>query len=97
MNTRKQYTKEFKLDAISLVTEQGYSRSEAASSLGINAQMLGRWIKEQQTDDGQAFRGNGKLTPEQAEIRKLKEENRRLKMEKEILKKATVFFARETR
>ena len=59
--------------------------------------MLQRWIKESESDEGQAFRGNGKLTPDQAEIRRLKEENRRLKMEKEILKKATVFFAKETR
>ena len=59
--------------------------------------MLGRWVKEAQSDEGQAFRGNGKLTPEQAEIRQLKEENRRLKMEKDILKKATVFFAKETK
>ena len=97
MATRKLYSKEFKLDAISLVLEQGYSRAEAARSLGINANMMGRWIKEQATDDGQAFRGNGKLTSEQAEIRRLREENRRLKMEKDILKKATVFFAKETR
>lgn len=97
MNTRKKYPKEFKLDAISLVLEQGYSRAEAARSLGINANMLSRWIKQYEADDGTAFRGNGKLTPEQAEIRKLREENRRLKMEKDILKKATVFFAKETR
>ncbi len=97
MAARKKYSKEFKLDAISLVTDQGYTRIEAASSLAIQPNMLGRWIKEQQADDGQAFRGNGKLTPDQAEIRKLKEENRRLKMEKDILKKATVFFAKETR
>jgi transposase len=97
MAARKKYSKEFKLDAISLVTDQGYTRIEAASSLAIQPNMLGRWIKEQQADDGQAFRGNGKLTPEQAEIRQLKEENRRLKMEKDILKKATVFFAKETR
>ncbi len=95
MAARKKYSKEFKLDAISLVTDQGYTRIEAARSLGIQANMLGRWVKEQQADDGQAFRGNGKLTPEQAEIRQLKEENRRLKMEKDILKKATVFFAKE--
>ena len=97
MTTRKNYPKEFKLDAISLVLDQGYSRSEAARSLDINANMLCRWIKEPQSEDGQAFRGNGKLSPEQAEIRQLKEENRRLKMEKEILKKATVFFAKETK
>jgi len=97
MSTRKKYSKEFKLDAISLVLDQNYSQREAADSLGINAQMLGRWIKEHNSDDGQAFRGNGKLTPEQEEIRKLKSQVKRLEMEKEILKKATVFFAKETR
>ncbi len=97
MNTRKKYSREFKLDAISLVLEQGYSRAEAARSLGINANMLSRWIKQHEAEDGTAFRGNGKLTEEQAEIRKLREEVRRLKMEKDILKKATVFFAKETR
>jgi len=54
-------------------------------------------VKEYQEDESQAFRGNGNLTPEQEEIRQLKEENRQLKMEKEILKKATVFFAKETK
>ncbi|RDH87356.1 MAG: hypothetical protein DIZ77_03355 [endosymbiont of Seepiophila jonesi] len=97
MATRKQYTKEFKLDAVSLVVDQGYSRSEAARSLDINAQMLGRWVKELQSDDGQAFRGNGKLTPEQEENRRLKAQVKRLQMEKEILKKATVFFAAEAK
>jgi len=96
MTKRKSYSKEFKLDAIALVIEQGYSQAEAARNLGINANMLGRWIKEAENDDGHAFRGNGKLTPEQDEIRKLREENKRLKMEREILKKATVFFAKET-
>ena len=97
MTTRKKYPKEFKLDAISLVLDQNYTRTEAARSLGINANMLGRWVKEQQADDGQAFRGNGKLTPDQEEIRKLKTRVKRLEMEKDILKKATVFFAKETK
>jgi len=97
MTTRKKYPKEFKLDAISLVLDQDYTRTEAARSLGINANMLGRWVKEQQADDGQAFRGNGKLTPDQEEIRKLKTRVKRLEMEKDILKKATVFFAKETK
>ena len=90
MATRKKYPKEFKLDAISLVLDQGYTRREAARSLGIHANMLGRWIKEQQTDDGQAFRGNGKLTPDQEEIRKLKTQVNQLQMEKDILKTAHV-------
>jgi transposase len=95
LSRRKKYSKEFKLDAISLVLDQNYSRAEAARSLGLNSNMLGRWVAEHRTDGGQAFRGNGKLTPEQEEIRQLKNQVKNLKMEKEILKKATVFFAKE--
>lgn len=98
MATRKQYTKEFKLDAISLVVDQDFSIVEAASSLEINANMLRRWIKEYQADDnGQAFRGNGKLTPEQEEVRQLRAQVKQLKLERQILKEATVFFAKETK
>ena len=97
MKSRNKYSKEFKLDAVSLVLEQDYSRAEAARSLGINAQMLGRWVKEHQAEEGQAFRGNGKLTAEQEEIRKLKAQVKRLEMERDILKKATAFFAAETK
>jgi transposase len=97
LSKRKRYSKEFKLDAVSLVLDQGYSRAEAARNLGLNGNMLGRWVSEQQADAGQAFRGNGKLTPEQEEIRKLKSQVKNLRMEREILKKATVFFAKETK
>jgi transposase len=62
MTTRKKYSKEFKLDAVSLVLEQGYSQTEAARSLAINTNMLRRWIKDYHNEEGQAFRGNGKLT-----------------------------------
>ena len=97
MTKRKTYSKEFKLDAISLVVEQGYSKTEAARNLWINANILGRWIKDADNNDGHAFRGNGKLTPEQLEIRQLKVQVKHLEMEREILKKATVFFAKETK
>jgi transposase len=97
MNNRKKYSKEFKLDAVSLVLEQDYTRTEAAKSLGIDARMLGRWVKEHQSNDGQAFRGNGKLAPEQEEIKKLKAKVKRLEMERDVLKKATAFFAAETK
>ena len=97
MSIRKKYTKEFKLDAISLVTEQKYTCAEAAMSLGIQPNILSRWIRELTEKDDSAFRGNGKLTAEQTEIRQLREEVRRLTMEKEILKKATVFFAKEAK
>ncbi len=96
MTERKKYTKEFKLDAVSLVIEQNYTRTDAAKSLGINAGMLGRWVREQQ-DDGHAFRGNGKLSAEQQEIKALRSEVKRLQMERDILKKATAFFAAETK
>jgi transposase len=87
MKSRKKYSKEFKLDAVSPVLEQDYTRAEAAKSLGIDARMLGCWVKEHQTNDGQAFRGNGKLTPEQEEIRQLKARVKRLEMERDLLKK----------
>ena len=86
MATRKKYTREFKQDAVRLVTEQGYKQTEAARNLGIDRWMLGRWIKEFQTDEGEAFRGNGKLTAEQEELRRLRAENKRLKLERDILK-----------
>ena len=83
----KQYSKEFKLDAISLVLDQGYAVAEAARSLEIRVNMPGRWVKEHQADDnGQSFRGNGKLTPEQEEIRRLKVEIKQLRLEGQILK-----------
>ena len=97
MTKRKTYSKEFKLDAISLVVEQGYSKAEAARNLGFNTNLLGRWIKDANNNDGHAFRGNRKSTPEQLEIRQLKVQVKHLEMEREILKKATVFFAKETK
>ena len=97
MTTRNKYSKEYKLDAVSLVKDQKYRLSEAARSLGINSNMLGRWIKELETDDGLAFRGNGKLTPNQEEIKKLKAQVKKLEMETNIFKKATVFFAADTK
>ncbi len=96
MTTRKKYTTEFKRDAVRLVTEQGYNHSEAARNLGIDRGMIGRWVKEYKADESEAFRGNGKVTAEQEELRRLREENRRLKLEREVLKKATAFFAKES-
>jgi transposase len=96
MRTRKQYTREFKEDAVSLVTEKGHKVAEAARNLGIDRRMLGRWVKELQEDEGEAFRGNGKRTAEQEELRRLRAENKQLKLEREILKKATAFFAKES-
>ena len=94
---RKNYTAEFKLEAVRLVTEQGYSMSQAARNLDININMLRRW-KHQINEQGQeAFPGKGRLLPEQEELYRLREENKRLRMEREILKKTVTFFANESR
>ena len=87
MVTRKQYTKEFKLDAISLILDQGHTTSEVSRNLEITPNMLRRWIREYQADDAdQSFRGNGKLTPEQEEIRRLKRDLDVTEQERDILK-----------
>ncbi len=96
MSKRRKHSKEFKQDAVRLVTEQGYALAEAARNLGHNANMLARWKKETEESED-AFRGNGKLTQEQLELRQLRSENRQLRLEREILKKATAFFVNESK
>jgi transposase len=93
---RRDHTQEFKREAVGLVVEQGYSCAAAGRSLGVNGAMVGRWKRELEDDGVEAFRGPGKRTAEQQRIHDLETENRRLRMEKEILKKATAFFAKES-
>ena len=89
--TYKQYTKEFKREAVALVTEQGYSVSEAANSLGIATNMLYKWKEKIEAErDGQTLQED-----EREELRRLRKEVKELRMEKEILKKASAFFAKE--
>ncbi len=90
---RRQYTAEFKRDAVALVMEHGYAISVAAQNLGITPKLLSRWKGEHQQHRDAAFPGQGHQMPEHAELRQLREENRRLRMERDILKKATAFFA----
>jgi transposase len=90
---RRSYSREFKVSAVKLVTEQGYSVSEAAKSLGIDRASISYWVKKFSGESG-----NGAVVPEgslKAEVRRLREENKRLRLEREILKKATAFFAKE--
>jgi transposase len=93
---RKQYTAEFKKEAVELVNKQGYTITEAARNLGIHAHMLGRWRREQIQKQQDAFPGSGHQSGEAEELNRLREENRKLKLEREILKKAAAFFARES-
>lgn len=94
---RKDYTQEFKDSAVKLITEQGYKLSEAARNLGINVSVLGRWKRESEAgNDSIASRSTQRKDNVQAELVRLRKENQRLRMEREILKKAAAFFASES-
>ena len=92
---RRTYTSEFKVEAVKLVTEKGYSVAEAARSLDIGETLLRSWKISLQANGDQAFPGNGRLPAHEEELRRLRAEVKRLLMEREILKKAAAFFARE--
>lgn len=85
------YSQEFKQEAVALVVEQGYSVAEAARSLGVNANLIYKWreVIEAQTN------GSALGATEREELKQLRAENKRLRQEREILKKASAFFARE--
>jgi transposase len=96
--TRRTFTREFKIEAVKLVTEKGQSITEAARSLGIHENQLRTWkkaLEQESQGEQQAFPGHGNRPALEEEIRQLKVENRRLQMERDLLKKATAFFARE--
>ena len=93
---RRSHSREFKQEAVALVVEHGYSYAAAGRSLGVNGALIGRWKRQLEDNASAAFPGKGKRTAEQQRIHDLETENRRLRMEKEILKKATVFFAKES-
>lgn len=91
---RQNYTKEFKEEAVKLVTEQGLSISEAARRLSIPNQSLSKWLARARTGKTQeSSRGKG-ISEKDAEISRLKRENAELRMERDILKKATAYFAK---
>jgi transposase len=89
---RRKFTREFKLSAVKLVHEQGYSIAQAARSLGVDPNSVRYWVKQLSDQPGCTPSGDGALV---AEIQKLRKENARLLVEREILKKAAAFFAKE--
>ncbi len=89
---RRKFTREFKLSAVQLVNQQGYSVPEAAKSLGVDPNCIRYWIEKLGKESGNAPAGEGAMA---AELRRLRKENARLVMERDILKKAAAFFARE--
>jgi transposase len=93
---RRTYTREFKVAAVQLITQQGRSVAEAARGLDIGENLLRKWKHDLGTQADQAFPGQGHLPPLEEEVRRLRAENKRLLMERDILKKATAFFAKES-
>ena len=90
MGTRRQFGREFKIEAVKLVTERGVAVVQAARDLDVAESVLRRWMRELAQDPREAFPGNGVMKPEQAEIERLRKEVARLKMERDILKKAAL-------
>ena len=97
MKIRRIHSKEFKLEAVRLATTPGASLKKTAEDLGLHPSLLQHWKKQVLVDGDQAFPGHGRLKPDDEEIRKLRLELKRVTEERDILKKATLFFAQEGR
>jgi transposase len=92
---RRKFSREFKVEAVRLVRERGVSAAHAARDLGVHENVLRKWVKELAAASADAFPGHGQMKPEQLEIDRLRREVAKLKAERDILKKAAAFFARE--
>lgn len=93
---RRSFTAEFKREAVRRVMESGQPVAAVARQLDLHANVLRGWVKALKEDPAQAFPGHGRMKPEQAEIERLKKELQRVKAERDILKKATAYFAKES-
>ena len=92
---RRTYDNEFKLSAVKMIVEGGMRVSRISKDLGVNENLLYKWKRDYLLDQQQAFPGKGRMKPEEEELRKLKRELQTVKMERDILKKAIAFFAKE--
>ena len=88
MRKRRRFSQEFKIDAVSMVVDHGRDLYEVAKELEIRPDILRKWKKKFESDGQSAFPGSGRLKPEEADLRRLRRENERLRMERDILKKA---------
>lgn len=96
MATRRLFSREFKLEAVKLVVERGVSVAQAAKDLDVHENVLRKWVREGKADPQHAFPGQGVMKPEMAELERLRKENAKLKMERDLLKKAAAYFAKES-
>jgi transposase len=94
-NKRKTYSREFKIETVKLITESGESVSQVALDMGIHENTLYKWVRTLSAKPAEAFPGKGHLISEAEELRQLKKENERLKMERDILKKAMAIFSQD--
>ncbi|MFD0223944.1 transposase [Streptomyces hirsutus] len=94
-NTRKRYTAEFKRDAVALVHSSGKTVTEVAREIGVSAEGLRNWVRQDQADRGHGPVGT-LTSDEKEELRRLRRENREQQQTIEVLKKAAAFFARES-
>lgn len=92
---RRSFSREFKLEAVRQVIEEGRPLAQVARDLGMGAGLLGRWKREFLDDREEAFPGKGQLKVAEEELRRLERENRRLRQEVEFLKKTATYFAKE--
>ena len=92
---RKNYTREFKMEAVRLITEKGYSMAEVSRNLGVDYSVVRRWRKQLSEDPQNAFPGKGKLKAADEQLRRLQRELDRVTEERDILKKALAYFAED--
>jgi transposase len=92
---RRKFSREFKVEAVKLVRERGVSVAQAARDLDVHENVMRKWVKAFGCDPAQAFPGQGQMKPEQQEIERLRREVNKLRAERDILKKAAAFFAKE--
>ena len=93
---RKRYAREFKLEAVRLLKERWVSVAQASRDLGVHANVLREWVRAFAADPEQAFPGRGQMKLDQLEVERLRREVQKLKAERDILKKAAAYFAKES-
>jgi transposase len=92
---RRYFSREFKLEAVRLVRDRGMTVRQAAADLGLHENVLRRWVKDFAADAKQAFPGRGRMRPDDAEVARLRRELAKAQTERDILKKALAYFAKE--
>ena len=92
--TRRKYSKEFKLEAVRQMDDPNKANTQLARELGVDCSLLYKWREQFGREGVHAFPGKGSQTPEAEELKRLRAENAELRQERDFLKKATAYFAR---